>query len=405
MEVIHPRVCGLDVHKNSITACIIIKRKKEIRTFGTMTDDLLELLDWIQENQCPIVAMESTGVYWKPIYNLLEVSDIEALVVNAQHIKNVPGRKSDVRDAQWIAQLLQHGLINGSFIPNREQRELRELVRYRRSLIEETARESNRIQKVLEGANIKLGSVASNVLGVSGRKMLRALIEGNLNPEILAEMSLGALRKKIPALQKALKGLVGTHQQFLLARQLDHVEYLEKQIEFIDKELAERLSPSSEEINLVMSIPGIGKRTAEQILAEVGTDMSRFNSDNHLASWAGMVPGENESAGKKKSARTRKGNKYLRSALVEAAKTVGRSKNFFGAKYRRIKARRGGNIASVAIGRCILIAVYHILITKKPFQDLGEDYHLNRKKDQEVKRAIKRIEKLGYSVEISELPA
>jgi transposase len=404
MDVIHPRVCGLDVHKNSITACMILHRKKEIRTFGTMTEDLLELLDWIQESQCPIVAMESTGVYWKPVYNLLEVSGIEALVVNAQHIKNVPGRKSDIRDAQWIAQLLQHGLVRGSYIPSREQRELRELVRYRRSLIEEASRESNRIQKVLEGANIKLGSVASNVLGVSGRKMLRSLIAGVEDPDVLADMSMGVLRKKIPLLKKALKGLVGTHQQFLLAKQLNHVEYLERMIEEIDKEVAQRLSPSTEEMELAMTIPGVGVRTAEQMLAEIGTDMSRFQNADHLASWAGMVPGENESAGKKRE-RTRRGNKYLKSALVEAAKTVANSKCFLGAKYRRIKARRGGNVAALAIGRCILIAFYHMMVTRKPYIDLGEDYHLERKKDQEAKRAIKKLERLGYSVQISEQPA
>lgn len=254
MELLHSHVCGLDVHKNSITACVIVPKFKQIRTFGTMTEDLFELLDWIKEMNCTIVAMESTGVFWKPVYNLLEVFEIETLVVNAQHIKNVPGRKSDVRDAQWIAQLLQHGLLRGSFIPSRDQRELRELVRYRRSLVEETARESNRIQKVLEGANIKLASVASNVLGVSGRKMLRALIDGERDPNILADMSHGALRKKIPSLQKALKGLIGTHQQFLLAQQLDHIEYLENQLVELDKEVSQRLNYCKEDLELIQTI-------------------------------------------------------------------------------------------------------------------------------------------------------
>jgi transposase len=301
MEAIHPIACGFDVHKNSITACILVERKKYLRTFGTMTEDLFELLDWIKDMGCPIVAMESTGVYWKPVYNLLELSDIKALVVNAKHIKNVPGRKSDVKDAQWIAQLLQHGLLKGSYIPSREQRELRELVRYRRSLVEEVSRESNRIQKVLEGANIKLGSVASNVLGVSGRKMLRSLINGEDNPEIIAELSLGKLRNKIPELKKALKGLIGTHQQFMLKTQLNHIEYLEKQVESIDREISRRLEECKEDLELIQTIPGIGKRTAEQILAEVGTDMSIFKDEKHLASWAGLVPVENESAGKKKA--------------------------------------------------------------------------------------------------------
>lgn len=300
MDVINPIACGLDVHKNSITACIIVKRTKHLRTFGTMTEDLFELLDWIKDMNCPIVAMESTGVYWKPVYNLLELSDIQGLVVNAQHIKNVPGRKSDVKDAQWIAELLQHGLVKGSYIPNREQRELRELVRYRRSLVEEVSRESNRIQKVLEGANIKLGSVASSILGVSGRKMLRSLIDGENNPTTIAELSIGKLRDKIPALKKALQGLVGSHQKFLLKKQLNHIEYLESQLVEIDNEISNRLHYCKEDLELIQTIPGIGIRTAEQILAEVGNDMTRFKDEKHLASWAGLVPGENESAGKKK---------------------------------------------------------------------------------------------------------
>lgn len=405
MELLHSVACGLDVHKNSITACILVHKSKQIRTFGTMTEDLYELLDWIKEMKCPIVAMESTGVYWKPIYNLLEVFDIEALVVNAQHIKNVPGRKSDVRDAQWIAQLLQHGLLRGSYIPNRDQRELRELVRYRRSLVQEVSRESNRIQKVLEGANIKLASVASNVLGVSSRRMLKSLINGETDPSILAELSLRSLRKKIPLLRKALTGLVGEHQRFILQKQLHHIEYLEQQLVEVDEEISKRLHLNEEDVELIQTIPGVGLRTAQHILAEVGSDMTRFKSDKHLASWAGMVPGENESAGKKKSEQTRKGNKYLRSALVESAKACARSKTFLGAKYQRIKARRGGNKAAVAIAHHILKLTYHILKDRKPYQDLGQDYHLVHKKDQEKKRALKRLEKLGYTVEIKEKTA
>lgn len=301
MEIISKYVCGMDVHKNSITACVLTPEKKEIRTFGTMTDDLLLLVDWIQANGCTHAAMESTGVYWKPVYNLLELeSSISTYVVNAQHIKQVPGRKTDVKDAEWIADLLKHGLLKPSYIPNRDQRELRELVRYRRSLIDERSRESNRIQKVLEGANIKLGSVATDILGVSGRLMIRQLIDGEVNPESIAQLAKKQLRKKMALLQRSLNGLIGSHQRFMLKNQLNHIEYLEKQIKELDQEIGDRLQSVNREIELLDSIPGVGIQTAQQIIAEVGLDMTRFKSAAHLASWAGMAPGQNESAGKKK---------------------------------------------------------------------------------------------------------
>jgi transposase len=301
MEIISEYVCGMDVHKNSITACILTPEKKEIRTFGTMTDDLLLLVDWIQSYGCTHAAMESTGVYWKPVYNLLELEpSIKTYVVNAQHIKQVPGRKTDVKDAEWIADLLKHGLLKPSYIPNREQRELRELVRYRRSLIDERSRESNRIQKVLEGANIKLGSVATDILGVSGRMMIRQIIDGETNPETIAQLAKTQLRKKMKLLQRSLNGLIGTHQKFMLRNQLNHIEYLEKQIKELDQEIEVRLQSANRELELLDSIPGIGIQTAQQIIAEVGLDMTRFQSAAHMASWAGMAPGQNESAGKKK---------------------------------------------------------------------------------------------------------
>lgn len=371
MEVLHERVCGLDLHKKTITACILASKSKEIRTFGTMTEDLFLLIDWIKASNCTIVAMESTGVYWKPIYNLLEAEEIETLVVNAQHIKNVPGRKSDVRDAQWIAQLLRHGLVRGSYIPNRDQRELRELVRYRRSLVEEISRESNRVQKVLEGANIKLGSVASNVLGVSGRRMLKAIVDGETDPTKLADLSLKTLRKKIPELQKALKGLLGPHQRFLLRKQLDHIEYLEFQVTQLDTEVADRFYSFEEDLELLASIPGVGRRTAEHVLAEIGTDMTRFKDAKHLVSWAGLAPGQNESAGKRKSENTKKGNKYLRSSLAESAKVCAKTKTFLGTKYHRIAARRGKNRATIAVAANILKIMFHLLTTRKPYCELG----------------------------------
>lgn len=400
MDIISEFVCGMDVHKKSITACILAGKKKEIRTFGTMTDDLLELVDWIQSNKCTHVAMESTGVYWKPIYNLLELeSSMETYVVNAQHIKQVPGRKTDVKDAEWIADLLKHGLLKPSYIPNREQRELRELVRYRRSLIDERAREANRIQKVLEGANVKLSSVATDVLGVSGRLMIRQLIAGETDSATIAQLAKKKLRNKLDQLQRSLKGLIGPHQRFLLNNQLDHIEYLETQIQELDKELKVRLNKYQEEIELLDSIPGIAVQTAQHIIAEIGTDMSRFPSASHLAAWAGMAPGQNESAGKKKEARTRDGNKHLRSALVESARSATRKKDcYLAAKYQRLKRRRGPNKAIVAIAHQILVIAYHLLTKKEAYKELGSEHYDEKALEVKNRRAIKHLTKLGYEI-------
>lgn len=400
MQIISEYVCGMDVHKKSITACILTPKNKEVRTFGTMTDDLLLLVDWIQSNKCTHVAMESTGVYWKPIYNLLELEpSLQTYVVNAQHIKQVPGRKTDVKDAEWIADLLKHGLLKPSFIPNREQRELRELVRYRRSLIDERAREANRIQKVLEGANIKLSSVATDVLGVSGRLMLRQLIKGETNPSNLAELAKKQLRKKMNLLERSLKGLIGPHQKFLLKGQLDHVEYLEKQIELLDLEIKERLKEHQDEIERLDSIPGIAIQTAQHIIAEIGPDLNRFPSAAHLAAWAGMAPGQNESAGKKKTARTRDGNKYLRSALIESASSAIRKKDcYLAAKYQRLKRRRGTNKAKVAIAHQILIIAYHLLTRKENYKEFGSNHYSEKTLEIKKRRAIKHLTNLGYEI-------
>lgn len=303
MDILYKTCCGLDVHKKVITACILTPTGKEICSFGTMTEDILQLVDWIKVNGCECVAMESTGVYWKPIYNLLEVEHIPTLVVNAQHIKNVPGRKTDVKDSEWIASLLKHGLLKGSYIPSRDQRELRELVRYRRSLIEERARETNRLQKVLEGANIKLSSVASNVLGASGRVMIENIISGETDPQILAALAKNKLKIKTELLQKALNGLIGEHQRMILASQLKHIDFLTEQIENLSSEVTARLGESADLIELLDVIPGVGVKTAQDILAEIGTTMEQFPTASHLASWAGVVPGNNESAGKKKQAK------------------------------------------------------------------------------------------------------
>ncbi|SDP24707.1 Transposase, partial [Paenibacillus sp. yr247] len=352
--------------------------------------------------RCSHVAMESTGVFWKPIVNLLEAEDIQYLVVNAQHMKAVPGRKTDVKDAEWIADLLRHGLLTASYIPDRNQRELRELVRYRRSLIQERAREHNRVQKVLEGANIKLASVATDIMGLSSRDMIHAMINGEEDPEKLASFARGVMKKKKEELELALRGKMSAHQRLMLKTMLTHVDFLNEQITDLDAEVAGRLDPFQEDIERLDTIPGIARRTAEQILAEIGTNVgSRFPSAAHLCSWIGLVPGLNESAGKRKPSRTRKGNKYLRSALLEASQSVCRSDNYLGALYRRIAARRGGRKAAVAVAHAIMKIAYHLLTRNEDYRDLGADYFEKRQQDVIVKQSVRRLESLGFTVTIS----
>lgn len=398
MNVIYKRCCGLDVHKKLIVACIMDDEKKEVRTFGSMTEEILALVDWIRESECEAVAMESTGVYWKPIYNLLELESINTLVVNAKHMKAVPGRKTDVKDSEWIAQLLKHGLLRASFIPSREQRELRELVRYRRSITEERSREVNRVQKVLEGANIKLASVASNVMGVSGRNMIEAIANGNLDPLDLSQMAKGALKKKIPELLQALTGLIGEHQRMILKSQLSHIDFLDNHIEELSKEIARRLDSDNEVIEILDTIPGINIKAAELIIAEIGTDMSRFPTASHLASWAGLCPGNNESAGKKKNSSTQDGNKHLRAIMVEAALANRSTKSYFCTQYKRIAARRGKKRAAVAVAHSMLIAVYHMISKRQPYQELGQDYFDKLNSEYRAKKLINQLESLGYTV-------
>lgn len=401
MDVVYTHVCGLDVHKKNVVACVITPETKEIRTFSTMTDDLILLVDWIKSKGCTHVAMESTASFWKPIYNLLELENIQTLVVNAKSIKNVPGRKTDVKDAEWIASLLRHGLLQGSFIPNRDQRELRELIRYRRSLIDERAREVNRIQKVLEGANIKLSSVASDVLGKSGRAMIEAMIAGEENPELLSELAQGRLKNKKAELQRALNGLIGNHQKLMLAAQLRHIDYLDEEIGRLDEEIKRRMLPFEEDLELLDTIPGVARRTAETIAAEIGTNMDQFPSAAHLCSWAGLCPGQNESAGKRKSGKTRKGNNKLRSALVEAARAAGRTKNtYLSSQYHRIAARRGANRAAVAVAHSILMIAYYILKRRQPYIELGPTYYEERKRDTIIRQSIKKLESLGLKVTV-----
>jgi transposase len=407
MRVLNPYACGLDIHKDTIVGCVVTPIAKEIRTFGTMTKDLLHLLDWIKGHNCTVVAMESTGVYWKPVYNVLECTDLDLMIVNAQHIKAVPGRKTDVKDAEWICDLLRHGLLRGSFIPSREQRELRELVRYRRSLVEERTREVNRLQKVLEGANIKLGSVASSVVGVSGRLMIEAMISGETDAASLAKLAKGKLKEKRDQLEYALMGVVGPHQQLMWELQLKHLDFIDEQIKVLDEEVSKRLAPFEEDLLRIMTIPGVGRRTAEHLVAELGLDMSRFPSADHVASWAGMTPGHKESAGKKKSTKMRKGNKYLRSTLVETGHAIGRKKdsNFLTSKYHRLASRKGKNRAAVAIGHGVIKIVYHILKNKEAYQELGADYFDKRREETLVRRAVKKLKTLGYEVDLQKSSA
>jgi transposase len=405
VEVVYPRCCGVDVHKKTVVACLIVpgpqgRPVKEVRTCGTMTDELLALVDWVVTAGCTHVAMESTGSFWKPLYNLLE-GVLEVLVVNAAHIKAVPGRKTDVRDWEWIADLLRHGLLHASFIPERPQRELRELTRYRASLVHERAAEVNRVQKVLEGANIKLAAVATDIMGVSGRDMLAALIEGTADAATMAQFARGRMREKIPQLEQALAGTFGAHQRFLIAQQLAHIDFLDALIERISAQIAERVRPFEEEIALLDTITGIGRYTAEVVVAEIGVDLRRFPRADHLGSWAGVAPGNNESAGKRRSGKTRKGNPWLRRALVEAAHAAGRTKNtYLGAQYRRLVARKGKTRAAVAVAHSILTIVYHVLTDRQPYADLGGDYFDRRDQQAVQRRLVHRLEALGYTVSL-----
>lgn len=438
MEVVHPRCCGLDVHKKSIVACRLTSREaglpeKEIRSFATTTRAILELADWLAEGQVTHVALESTGVYWKPIYNLLE-ERFTLLLVNAAHIKHVPGRKTDKKDAEWIADLLRHGLLQASFVPPRPQRELRELTRYRTSLIQERSAEVNRLQKTLEGANIKLCSVVSDVMGLSARQILAALVAGQTDRVELAELAKGRLRDKLPQLQEALLGSFGAHQRFLVGQQLAHLEDLEKSLAAVSAEIERRLStppepscppgepeagaaaegagqgktasPDQEAVERLMTIPGVGRRTAQLLVAEVGTSMERFPTSGHLAAWAGMAPGNHESAGKRKSGKTRRGSRWLRAGLVEAAQAAGGTKGtYLGAQYKRLVGRLGKRRGAVAVGHTLLVIAYHLLQKGTVYEELGANYFDEQDRRGVKQRAVKRLEALGYQVTLTAQPA
>ena len=403
MEIIYRHCAGLDVHKKSIMAHVrqIDDRGKlhvQTRKFGTMTRDLLALSDWLASQGVTHVAMESTGVFWKPVFNLLE-GRFEVLLVNPQHIKQVPGRITDVKECEWIGQLLQYGLLRGSFVPPRPQRDLRDLTRHRAQLVAEQTRIANRIHKTLEDANVKLGSVASDILGKSGRDMIHAIMRGEDDPEKMAELARARLRAKIPELQIALEGRVTEHHRFMLKMLMEHLDMLEELIGQLNQRIEEKMVPFAGAIRRICTIPGVDRLTAQNVLAEVGSDMAPFPSDAHLASWSGMCPGNNESAGKRRRAKTTKGNRWLRRALSQAAWAASRTKNtYFSSQYRRLAGRRGKKRAVVAVGHTILTVVYHLLKHETTYAELGADYFDRIEPERLTRYLVKRLESLGHRV-------
>jgi transposase len=407
MDTMYRCCAGLDVHKETVAACVRRvdssgRVAKEVRTFGTTTGQLLVLLDWLTSQGVQAAAMESTGVFWKPVWNILEGS-LELILVNARHIKNVPGRKTDVKDCDWIAQLLQHGLLRPSFVPERPQRELRDLTRHRGQLVAEQTRVANRVHKTLEDANVKLDSVATDILGVSGLAMIRALIGGQDDPQQLAELARGRLRDKLPALREALRGHLTAHHRFLLGQLLEHLEYRDRQIAQFDGRIEERMRPFQEAMARLMTMPGVGLRTAQTVVAEVGTDMSRFPTDQHLASWAAMCPGNRQSAGKRQSGRTSHGNRWLRTALAQAAWAASHSKKtYLSAQYRRLAGRRGKKRAIVALGHTMLVMMYHMLKGELDYRELGHDYLDKLQPQRLTTYLVKRLESLGHKVTLTQ---
>jgi len=403
MEQVFERCAGLDVHKATVSACVRVpraggRRHQEIRTFGTSTNDLLTMRDWLAGYAVTHIAMEATGVYWKPIYYVLE-EGFTLLLVNAAHVKQVPGRKSDVADCAWLAQLLEHGLLRASFVLPRPIRELRDPARLRKRLTQDRARAANRLHKVLQDAGLKLSSVAANVLGVSGRAMLSALMGGNSDPNQLAELARGRMRNKMPALRQALTGRFRSHHAFLLGQVIAHVDYLDESIIDVSKRIEELLVAFAATLERLVTIPGVKRRTAEVIIAETGADMSRFASAQHLSSWAGICPGSDESAGKRRSGRSRQGNRWLRAALIESANPAGHTKaTALAARYRRIRARRGHNRAIVAVGRSILEISYYVMSRATTYLEVGTNYLDQRHAERLKRRSLSQLQRLGYQV-------
>jgi len=406
MQTIYPHCCGLDVHKEFVSACVAHLgpdgvTRQTVRTFSTMTRDLLELADWLATEQVTHVAMESTGVYWKPIWNLLE-DRFTVWLVNARHIKNVPGRKTDVKDCEWIAQLLQHGLLRPSFVPERPQRQLRDLTRQRSQLIADKTRVANRVQKVLEDANIKLASVATDPLGVSGRKMIQALIDGQTDAQAMASLAKGRLRNKLPQLKEALRGQINEHHQFMLRTLMGQLRWLEEQVEQFDQRIESVVSPLEKQaIQRLDEIPGLDHRAAQNVIAEIGIDMSRFPSAQHLASWAGMCPGNNRTANKRKSGRCTDGNRFLKATLNQCAWAASRTKGtYLSAQYRRLAKRRGARRAIMAVAHSQLIQAYQLLSHNEPYRELTAAHFDNLDPQRQASQLVKRLQRLGYTVKL-----
>lgn len=404
MEVLYPRCAGLDVHQQTVVACARVAAdstvQQEVRTFGTATADLLALADWLTAHGCTHVAMESTGVYWKPIWHVLD-GQFELVLANALQIRSVPGRKSDVNDAMWIADLLAHGLIRSSFVPPAAIHELRDLTRTRKQLVREVSQHILRVQKVLEDANLKLTSVLSDVMGMSGRAMIEAIIRGEDDPERLADLSRGRLKTSRPAVVAALQGRVTPHHRFLLWLHLTQIDALEIAVRDVEARLGEALTPFQAAIDRLMTIPAVGRTVARVIVAEIGVDMQRFPTAGHLVSWAGLCPRQAESAGKRLSTRTRPGNPWLKTALVQVAWVAARTRDtYLRAQFLRLKSRRGPKKAILAVAASIVTAAYHILKDETTYQDLGADYFDRRSKAHLTRRLIHRLEQLGLTVEV-----
>jgi transposase len=407
MDVKYERCCGIDVHKRTVVACVIVSGvhkgeiEKETRTYATMADDLGALAQWLKAKGVTHVAMESTGVYWKPVFNLLE-GQFAVLVVNAERSKALRGRKTDVKDAEWMADLLRHGLLQGSFIPSAQQRALRDLTRFRTSLVNDRVRAVNRLQKTLEDGNLKLASVVTDITGVSGRTILQALVAGQTDPRLLADLAKGQLRKKTVQLQQALAGTLQPHHRVIVTELLSQMDFLEETMARLDAQITELMTPYSVQLAALDSIPGISRRIAEVLIAEIGVDMAPFASAQRLASWAGLCPGNHASAGKRQSGKTRKGSPWLRRALTEAAHGAARTKKkYLSAQYHRIAARRGSKRAIWAVGHSILTISYYLLTRHTTYQDLGHNYFDERDREGVKRRAVRRLEQLGYQVTLS----
>ncbi len=408
MDIVFERCAGLDVHKETVVACVRQpgeqkrQRRGEVRTFSTVTRGLSELAEWLQSERITHVAMESTGVYWRPVYAVLE-ERVEILLVNARHIKGVPGRKTDVRDCEWLAQLLECGLLRGSFVPPQAIRDLRDLTRFRKSLVHERADHVNRIAKVLEMANIKLSSVATDIMGKTGRAILEALISGQDDPQYLAQLARGLLKKKTEHLCEAVTGRMREHYRFMLRQQLKLIDALDGQIGELDAQIEQCMLPFAEAYRLLQTIPGVAQRAAQAILAEIGVDMSRFPSAAQLASWARLCPGNHESAGKRQPVSTGHGNRWLREILQEVAWAAARTKrSYYRAFYHRIRGRQGTKKAIVAVQHSLLVAIWHMLSRSAVHQDLGADYFAHRDKERIRRHHVRRLQQLGYDVVIQE---